>query len=50
MKLKYTVRVIERYYGDVEVEADSVDDAISQAKDKVVTEFECVDDAFILCD
>lgn len=48
--MKFTVRVIERHYGDVEVEADTVDEAIAQAIDKVKTDFECVEDAFVLCD
>lgn len=48
--MKFTVRVIERYYGDVEVEADSVDDALKQAIEKVKTDFECVEDAFVLCE
>ena len=48
--MKYNVRVIERHYGDIEVEADSVDEAIAQAMEKVKTDFECVEDAFVLCD
>ena len=46
--MKYTVRVIERHCGDVEVEADTVDEAIAQAIEKVKTDFECTEDAFVL--
>lgn len=48
--MKFTVRVIERYYGDAVVEAETVDEAISQAIEKVQTDFECVEDAFVICD
>ena len=44
--MKYKIVVIEKHVGEIEVDANSLDEAISKAIENVVTDFDCVYDAF----